>query len=105
MVDHIVALVTRVVRGSPAPHRIFLSSELNDTRKFLSHMVPNYQGPREYNLLIDKYMLTPIKVKQVVDHYKDSFWFILDKGSVKRPTIQMAGKLPTMSGVLGAMVK
>ena len=50
-------------------------------------------------------MLTPIKVKRVVDHYKDSFWFILDKGSVKRPTIQMAGKLPTMSGVLGAMVK
>ena len=87
VVDQIVALVTRVVRYLPALDKISLSVEVNDTQKFLPHMVPNDRGLRERNLLIDNSMLTLIKTKQVVDQYKALFWFILDRGSVKRLTI------------------
>ena len=105
VVDQIIALVTKVMRDSPALNKIFLSFYLNDTQKFLPHVVLSYQGMRECNLMIYKNMHTLIKAKHVWDKYKELFWVILDKGPVERLTIQTTGKLPSMIGALGAMAE
>ena len=110
MVNHIVALVTRLVRDSPAIDDIILSIELNDTQKFLTHVVPKVphprgaQGPRPDGFShLDKHnhASTLIEAKWVLNQYNYLLWFILDKGSMKRLTIQMEGKLPSMIGALG----
>ena len=63
-------------------------------------MAHNYRSLSKLKLSIDDTMLTLIKGIRVVEQYHDLFFSSLGRDDVKRLTIEMSEKLPTMVDAL-----
>ena len=105
MIEQTIDLIIKVVDEATYLSTLDITVVLNYFREFIPHVMRSQRTGFSYDLTIYSNMLSWVKGKWVVDHYKELFRDIMTKASISSLTIRMLGLLSTLVGALGAMVE